>query len=161
MGERLSALHGIDVRCYRGAKIENLIELFTCGFVPEHWESVDKLLLLVGTNNLKKTEIGKFEKKFQALLNIIRARLGDVNFIVCTIPPRPKDFKWFNAKLIEFNFAIKRASIKAKAILHPLHRAFLYKGKPKLAYYCDGLHFSAWGTEIVTNVVKMYRARNN
>jgi hypothetical protein len=81
---QFAAWPGIDVRCYRGAKLGTLIELFTTGFVASDWEKVHKLLLLVGTNEIEKTSLKEFEKKYKALIQIIRARLGNIDFIVWT-----------------------------------------------------------------------------
>lgn len=136
--------------------MQTITKLFTTGFVEEQWEGVTKLLLLIGTNHVQKYEIAEFEHKYKALLQIIRARLGDIQFVVCTIPPRPKDFEQLNEKCKEFNFAIRRASVIAKAKVELLHKAFLFQGRPKGIYFCDGLHLSPLGVTVLTKVVKRY-----
>ena len=156
---RLSEKFNVEVRSYSGANVTDFITLFTTGFVESDWCNVSGLLLLIGTNNVAKTEVDIFAKKYNALLQIIRARLGDIFSVVCTIPPRLRDFENRNEKCKVFNKIIVEAAKKAKAVLHPLHQAFLCGGKPRRAYFRDGLHFSDWGFRVVTNVVKMhYRA---
>lgn len=155
-GERFRHCPDISVRCYRGAHIENLIKVFTTEFVEQQWEKVDKVLVLIGTNHVQKCEVKYFEKKYHALIQIIRARLGNIKLIVCTIPPRPKDFESLNWKCKEFNYVIRRVAEKAKAVLEPLHRAYMYEGKPKSIYFCDGLHCSYLGTKVITKVIKRH-----
>ena len=146
----------VHVRVFRGAYIETLKRLFTTGFVERHWVGVDKLFLLIGTNHVEKYELKEFEFKYKALLQIIRARLGDITLIVCTIPPRPKDFDDLNDKCKEFNFAIRRTALKVKAKVELLHKAFLFEGKPKSIYFCDGLHLSALGVNVLVKAVKRF-----
>ena len=154
LAKKFAVFPEVRVRVYRGAYIETLIEIFTTGFVESEWQGVKKVFLLIGTNHTKNTEVEYFEKKYTALVQIVRARLGNIELIVCTIPPRPRDFENWNWKCKEFNFAISRAAVKAKAILYPLHKAFLFEGLPRTTYFCDGLHFSRLGTNALTKAVK-------
>lgn len=146
----------VHVRVFRGAYIQTLTKLFTTSFVEKDWKGVTKLLLLIGTNHVEKYDLKEFEFKYRALLQIIRARLGDIDLIVCTIPPRPKDFGSLNSKCKEFNFAIRRSAVKAKARVELLHKAFLFEGRPKSIYFCDGLHLSALGVTVLVKVVKRF-----
>ena len=154
--EKFAAFPEVQVRVHRGAYIETLIELFTTGFVESKWLGVTSVFMLIGTNHTKNTEVQYFEKKYTALLQIVRARLGDIQLIVCTVPPRSRDFKDWNWRVKDFNCAISRAAVKAKAILYPLHKAFLYDGVPRATYFCDGLHFSKLGTNVLTKAVKKF-----
>ena len=146
----------ISIRCHRGAKVPNFIDLLTTDFDERQWRKVRQLFILIGTNNVQKTTIGEFEKKYTALLKIIRARLGDIPIIACSLLPRPKDFDKLGEKCKEFNFCIKRASCQAACTFYPLHKAFLFDKLPKDTYFTDGLHFSYLGNKVLCKVVKRW-----
>ena len=82
--ERLSEEFNVQVRSYSGAYVTDFINLFTTEFEENDWCNVSGVFLLIGTNHIVNTQEDIFAKKYNALLQIIRARLGNIFFVVCT-----------------------------------------------------------------------------
>ena len=97
--------------------------------------------------------------KYKVLVQLIRARLGNINIVLFGIPPRPKDHVTLGARAIEFNKVIKSISTELGVAHHPLYQAFLSHGQPKpWLFHADKLHLSDAGVIILAKAVKMYRA---
>lgn len=146
----------IRVHQWNGAGIRQIVDWFVTDFRPEDWESVQYVLIVLGAHDLLYYDIDKTILKYRTLVNIIRARLGDVHIVALTVPPR---IGLLYQTGIDFNKELVCLAKKLKIESYPLHNAFVHGRTAKAEYFDDGVRCSEKGLKVIVKVIKAFKSK--
>ena len=123
----------------------------------KQWSKTKTVLIVLGANDLiKGVSIQKTLIKYKALVNVIRARLGDINIVCATLPPR------IGLKFelgLEFNKGVSHLAKVLHVKAYQLHKPFVLGRTAKAAYYLDGLNFDKPGLMVVVKAIKLLKSQ--
>lgn len=139
-----------------GANLQFFIDLLSRKFVDTQWKHVQIVLLTLGAIDLCETSSERVLLKYKALICMLRARLGDIQIVCCTLPPRLGLL--FQTGLV-FNKEIVKLANTLKADCFPLHRVFVCGKTARPDYYAGGIKLSTLGIKVVVKMIKQFKVK--
>ena len=103
---KLSHRYHTKVRAFKGSSIEDLHDYLK----PLLKKRPDKIILLIGTNDLQNKSVADILKGLKSLLDMIQSSIPNCKVVVSEIIRR-EDRKSLNGKLSEFNRALKTMNV--------------------------------------------------
>ena len=103
---KLSHRYHTKVRAFKGSSIEDLHDYLK----PLLKKRPDKIILLIGTNDLQNKSVADILKGLKSLLDMIHSSIPNCKVVVSEIITR-EDRKSLNGKLSEFNRALKTMNV--------------------------------------------------
>ena len=103
---KLSHRYHTKVRAFRGSSIEDLHDYLK----PLLKKQPEKIILLIGTNDLQNKSVADILKGLKSLLEMIHSSIPNCKVVVSEIIRR-EDRKSLNGKLSEFNRALKTMNV--------------------------------------------------
>lgn len=153
----IAHLEGLSVYHLERGCVQDCIDFFVHQYKPEQWSQVQYVLLIVGAHDLcQGKSVDHTIKRYRTLVNVIRARLGDIKVVICSVPPR---LGLIYSCGIEFNNELVKLAAKLGVKFHRLHNAFVSGRTAKAAYYLDGVRLSETGLKVIVKVLKDYKSK--
>ena len=156
IGPHVTHIPHVRLIPHTGADIQYFIDLLSRNFEDGHWQNVQIVILVLGAVDLRNITSEKVLLKYKALICIIRARLGDVIIVCCSLPPRlGLEFKTG----LEFNKDIAKIASALSVEYFLLHRPFVCGKTAKPGYYESGMRMSRLGINVVVKMIKQYKVK--
>ena len=147
------------VSVFRGATLITLWHTVCENRIAVDWDDVSLVIIHAGTNDVDNGDGWDVLRRIGALICVLRTKNRDLNFIVSSILPRPKDFEQTNPTIKRVNGEI-RSWARDKASVHfvPTFTTFLQHGKirtDQILFAADGLHLSEfYGVQRIVRILK-------
>lgn len=139
---------------YRGLTLERLQEKIISGHFDKQIESHSTIIVIVGTNNLKKQEPSKVVHKLIHIQAILKAKKRDLSIVLSGLVPR-KD-KWQNRQK-ETNKLLKVICKKEKIPFFETQKTFLHKNQIRQGVIAgDKLHLTKLGQTLLRQAILNY-----
>lgn len=137
--------------------IQHFIDLLAVDFDEGQWRHIQIVILMLGVSDwLQCRNFDRLCLKYRALVNIIRARLGDISIICCTNPPR-------KGLIFEDGITVNRSIVSIAKELHvqnyPLHRPFVKGRGIRPDYFTSDFGIGKLGITVFVKLIKMFKAR--
>lgn len=143
--KRVGHIRNTMVRAYRGDRLEDLKNHVKYGNA-NYLKNKRIILVHAGTNDLDTTHIPEMLIDVKDLMDEIRNINARVFICISEIIPRPRDFWTTQAKILDFNHALREKEEEWGFRMIRLMHIFLHKRLPNPVLYCeDNLHPSATG----------------
>jgi lysophospholipase L1-like esterase len=118
----------------------------------------DKLVLIIGYNDLKYRDNSKIIYNYDKILTTATAK----TVYVFSVFPVGKNRTWFNSRIIELNRGIKKLCVKYNIIYVDMFPYLVYPdGGLKDEYSLDGTHLNTTGYNVLASVLNKLLFNHN